>query len=165
MKNYKFEIEAPANIDVLFLQTNHREIIVEKPKDGGVFNKRKKANVTFKPNEVEKGSLLFVTALNRGQGKHSWGLYALPSKADKECELLCNGKLLKGQDIVCQAKVGTKVRLKTKGDLVANDDKCSFKEPDFNVLPGICGRTVLDESGKYCRIYIYGYEEYPLREQ
>jgi hypothetical protein len=164
---YKFEVESLAKIDILFLQTNHREVVIENPKVGkGIIKDNKKAEVSFTSNAVDKIHAIYFTALNEKNGKHSWGML-IPRASTATCEMLCNGKKIVDSDILCQSKSGTVARLMTVGKHIANDAACILNTKadsiDFLVQQGLCARIIMKEDKTYCTVYVFGYEEIPVR--
>lgn len=162
-KNFSFTVNSESSIEVLFIQSTMQEQIIYKPKDGTKpFKKKRTAKLSFNVTDKDKEGLFAFTALDRKNGRHSWALLAMAHSL-RSCEILCNGKKIKGTDLVCQAKKGTQVKLLSKIPWIKKGEKERYKGQYYTVEKDING-FVGGTKTKNCKVWIRGYERFPMRD-
>jgi len=146
------------------MKTSHRESVIEAPfVKKGLRKIKTEAKLQYKPVDLESGSLWNFTALDEKRGEHSWGLFT-HEQGTKDCRVACNGTTLKGNTVICQTKVGLKVRVyKDKDDEVSKGDySITDSTVDYIVPKDNSNMVIMGSDHKYCVVYFFGYERIPL---
>lgn len=179
--SYDIKIEHTSKLNLLSINTCHREVTTENSDDG--FNVKNGVNY-FKYNptmEYGRACPLFVAAYNR-EGKHGWGIVAFENpRYQLPATLSCNGDTIEYNGVsICQSRYELLQKIEFKEEvvvanpvagaaerhsecpkLVSKDNKSfEFLMPNRECVYGFVGK----ESKKWHQFYSVGYEQFVIRE-
>jgi hypothetical protein len=171
--SYKIEIEAPFELDLIRIETCHREISIQDAfYKKRIIKKRKKYHFTFKPLDIERDCIIEISALSKKEA-HAFGMIVLNNKEyGLTSKSICNGvvKTHKGVSL-CQAKndliqvIQFFKNVEVKGDcpiMEMGDNK--FK---YEVKPNHCVFLFMQRDlgkRKIHKLHVFGYQKIILRK-
>lgn len=169
---YDIEIKSRGKLDLLTLQTCHREIVIEGAKKERRFGDDDKSYLfTHTPlPTMEKGQYcpLFIGGYEINKGRHSWG-YVDFRVGDEllPASLFCNGVQSTQVGVsVCQSKAGLIQRIAFDVPVkVVPDPGCELpldnpQDFEFAINKGLCVYAFMEISSKKVhRLTTFGYQE------
>ena len=169
---YEIEIEAPFKLDLLKIETCHREISIQDAfYKKRILKKRNLYKFNFVPIEIEKDCIVEISALSKKEA-HSFGFIALNSGFyNITATNTCNGTKKSSEGVsICQAKKGLIQQIKFKEKVIPQGNCPIMKINDFKFQYEIKKNhcvflfTVKDLlRRKIHKLHTYGYEKIILR--
>lgn len=178
-KLYAFEIapKGDAVIDLLVLNTCHREESIERPQKSSLDSfkgflglKKEGFRVEYVPTlgvEDDGDCTVRISTFEKEKGRHAWSVvrlkhekYALPAT------LYCNGQVKEEQGVsICQSKAGLSQRIQFQEPVMIEADKnCAVPKRvgeylyEWPISLGECGYTIRGRSGMAHDLLAIGFE-------
>jgi hypothetical protein len=171
--SYKIEIEAPFELDLIRIETCHREISIQDAfYKKRIIKKRKKYHFIFKPLEIEKDCIIEISALSKKEA-HSFGMIVLNNNEyGLTAKSICNGTIKNHKGVsLCQAKneliqvIQFFKNVEVRGDCpIMEMSKNKFK---YEVKPNHCVFLFMQRDlgkRKIHKLHVFGYEKIILRK-
>ena len=169
---YEIEVNSPFKLDLLKIETCHRELSIE----GAYYKKRilknkKVYKFSFKPIEIEQDCIIEISALSK-KNTYSFGFIVLNSGFyNIKAENFCNGsKVISLGVSACQSKQGLVQLIKFKEPVIANSNcpinKIGHNKYQYEIQKNHCvylftSKNVLKR--RVHKLHTYGYEKIILR--
>jgi len=174
---YRVRVYSHGKVDMLTLNSCHREMKTPKPDKKGGWFKKKYYEFEFSLDDIleaNRDCVITLGAYEKHKGRHGWATIAIDwNGALLKADLRCNGQQIKaGGSSFCQAKKGLiqMISFQRRMD-VTFYGKCVMKAPvdrqhwEYEMPPGLCILHFFDElntSFEHVH-YLYGYDTIPIR--
>lgn len=166
--SYKFIVKSPGKMDLLVIETCHREVTIEK----AGFREWFQFNRNIQEESRPDCAFIRFASFEHKRGRHGDGLLVA---AHPDYELMailnCNGKLSKYVGTsVCQAREGLYQSISFTENVRLFQSKCKLDLPErastfrFRMPKRSCRFAFLGDSGKRHILYSEGYEQILIRE-
>ena len=169
---YEIEINSPFKLDLLKIETCHRELSIE----GAYYKKRilknkKVYKFSFKPIEIEQDCIIEISALSK-KNTHSFAFIALNSGFyNIEAKNFCNGNEINSLGVsACQSKEGLVQLIKFKEPVIVNSncpmDKIGHNKFQYEIQKNHCVYLFTSKDmlkRRLHKLHTFGYEKIILR--
>lgn len=171
---FKLKLEAKGALDLMTIDSCHRQMVAENAGEHGIFGNKKKAEFDYIPVAgIEDVDCDLLIGGYNIKGKHSWGYISLESpKYSLPAQIKCNGNVYNSNGTtICQSRIGLiqqiifteEVRFveQPKHSIKTEDNKTiEYKTPIGENVIIFMGKN----SKKFHKLVTIGYEQILIRE-